>query len=351
MEIVGGLDLHRRQVTFDVLDLRTGQVSRGQFRPVERGVVRDWLGQFRGLETAFALEATTGWWFMVDEITGAGGEAHLAEPADTAGAKSHKKRAKTDRSDARHLRELLCQGRLPESWIPPAHIVELRALVRLRKALVDQRAQWQLRIHAVLFHHGWPRLPDEIRSRAGRARLNALAGLPEAAQHVVRAALDQIDATDAQLAPLDRWLRAYARRQAGCRALVAHHYGVGELLAPALLAELGDVRRFPNADALVRHTGLDVTVYASDTKRSPGHLARQGPDVLRWALYEAATCASRPASPDHAYYQAVKARRDHKRATLAVARKLARRTRHTLAALGDQALTPPSDLPALAAAA
>ena len=64
---------------------------------------------------------------------------HLAEPAETAALKGNKKRAKTDRADARHLRELLMIGRLPESWIPPEHILDLRARVRLRHTLSHQR--------------------------------------------------------------------------------------------------------------------------------------------------------------------------------------------------------------------
>jgi transposase len=71
-----------------------------------------------------------------------------------------------------------------------------------------------------------------------------------------------------------------------------------------------------------------------------------GPEVLRWALFEAAKAAARPASPDYAFYQQVKDRQGGNRATLTVARKLARRVRHTLLGLGDAALTPPEDLPA-----
>lgn len=350
MEIVGGLDLHRRQITYDVLEVATGEVSRGQVRPVTRPVVREWLDQFCGRDGHFAVEATTGWWFVIDEIDRAGLSAHLAEPAETAAAKGRKKRAKTDRTDARHLRDLVVQDRLPESWIPPDHIVDLRTLVRLRKALVDQRTDWQLRIHALLFHHGLPPLEHAVRSRQTRQWLAGL-DLPPGAAWLLDAALSQIDQTQAQLEPLDRWLRSYARRQAGCRALIARHYGVGELTAPTILAELGDVRRFVNGAAAVRHTGLDITVYSSDGKRSPGRLSRQGPEVLRWALYEAAKSASRPSSPDHDYYAAYKHRRDGRRATLAVARKLIRRIRHTLLELGDGALAPPNDLPALQRAA
>jgi transposase len=211
--------------------------------------------------------------------------------------------------------------------------------VRLRKTLVDQRTAWQQRIHAALFHHGLPRPTQELLSQPTRAWLERVP-LPPASRQALAVALRQIDGLDAELAPIDRWLRALARRQPGCRALISRHYGIGAITAPTVLAELGDARRFGGGDQVVRYMGLDVTVYASDGKRSPGHLSRQGPEVLRWALFEAAKAAARPRSPDYAYYTQVKARQGGNRATLAVARKLARRVRHTLVSLGDAALAP-----------
>lgn len=116
----------------------------------------------------------------MEEICAVGGRAHLAEPAETSARRGNKKLAKSDRADARHLRELLMIDRLPESWIAPAHLLDLRAQVRLRHTLADQRGEWQQRIQATLYHHG----------------------LPQRRQ--------------------DKALRAYARRQPGCRALMAH---------------------------------------------------------------------------------------------------------------------------------
>lgn len=130
---------------------------------------------------------------------------------------------------------------------------------------------------------------------------------------------------------------AFARRQKGCRALDAL-YGVGPITAVAIWAELGDCRRFSSSRDAVRHTGLDVTVDASDEKRARGHLARQGPPLLRWALVEAAKCAARTTSPDHALYASVTERIDAGRATLTVARKIARRAHHILRSLGDAAM-------------
>jgi hypothetical protein len=84
--------------------------------------VRKFLQRLHGKELEVALEATTGWRFVVEELRRVGAEVHLAEPAETAGLRGPKKRAKGDRADARHLRELLMVKRLPESWIPPDHI-------------------------------------------------------------------------------------------------------------------------------------------------------------------------------------------------------------------------------------
>jgi transposase len=89
-----------------------------------------------------------------------------------------------------------------------------------------------------------------------------------------------LEVFDLELEPLDRRLRAFARRQPGCRALIERLYGVGPVSATAILAELGDCRRFSSSDDAVRHAGLDITVYQSDDKRAPGHLSHEGPELL-----------------------------------------------------------------------
>ena len=337
MTIVMGLDQHRAQITAEWIDTSTGEVSRQRVAPAHRAGVRRFAERFGDLELEVALEATTGWRFVVEEFTAVGARVHLAEPAETAARRGTKKRAKSDRADARHLRELLMVGRLPESWIPPEHLLDLRARVRLRHTLVDARREWQQRIQAVLYHHGAP--PRSwLLGAESRARLEALK-LPPAAREQITIALTLSDAHDAQLAPLDQQLRNYAKRQPGCRALM-RHYGVGPQVACAILAELGDTRRFSSSRQSVRFAGLDVTVHESDTKRRAGHLSRQGPPVLRWAAFEAAESACKPASPDHAYYLELKQRVGANRAVLSIARKLLRRAHHTLRELGDDALAP-----------
>jgi hypothetical protein len=102
----------------------------------------------------------------------------------------------------------------------------------------------------------------------------------------------------------------------GAKVLADSIYAVGPVTALALICWLGVGGRFNSARKAVRFAGLDTTVYSSDGKRSPGHLSRQGPPVLRWAVYEAGKTHARPAAPDHGYCAAVKDRKDGKRADL-----------------------------------
>ena len=337
MTIVMGLDQHRAQITAEWLDTETGEVARKRIAPADRIGVRRFAAGFRGQGLEVALEATTGWRFVVEEFQAIGAKLHLAEPAETAARRGTKKRAKSDRADARHLRELLMVGRLPESWIAPEHLLELRARVRLRHTLVDQRREWQQRIQATLYHHGVP--PRSwLLGTESRAWLAGLE-LPPAAREQITIALSLIDAHNAQLGPLDAELRGYAKRQPGCRALM-RHYGIGPLTSVTILAELGDARRFSSSREAVRYSGLDITVHQSAARRAPGRLSRQGPPALRWALFEAAQCARRPGSPDHDYYLQTAARLGGNRACLAVARKLLKRSYHTLRELGQEALQP-----------
>ena len=157
MPIVGGLDIHRKQITFDYLDTATGQVRRGQVSPADREHLRAWLARFAGQDDVhFALEGCTGWRYVTEELAAAGIIPHLAEPADTAALRGKKRHAKTDKTDSRHMRSHLAAGDLPECWIPPAHVLEARAVVRLYKDLLDERGGWDQRIAATLFHQGVP---------------------------------------------------------------------------------------------------------------------------------------------------------------------------------------------------
>src|SRR5215831_6010531 len=274
MPIVGGLDIHRRQLTFDYLDTVTGEVRRGQVVPADRAHVRAWLARFAGRgDVAFAVEGCAGWRYVAEELAAAGIGAHLGEPADTAALRGRKRRAKTDKTDARHLRALLAEGRLPECWIPPAQILEYRALLETYHDLRREHTAWVQRIHAVFFHQGAPPLGEgALRTEAGMAGLRAAAAahLSPAGQQQVATALAMLAATEAQLGPLRHQLRDAARHLTGAKVLAARLYGVGPVTGLALTCWLGGKGRFSSSRKAVRFTGLDITVHSTRPQRTAG---------------------------------------------------------------------------------
>jgi transposase len=306
-EIVGGFDIHRKQLTFDYLDTASGQVACGQITPADRGHLRSWLARLENpQDAAFAAGACTGWRYVTGELARAGAQAHLAEPADTAAARGRKRRAKTDRTDARLLRDLLAEGRLPECWIPPPHIVECRALLECYHDLRTEHTAWVQRIHATLF------------------------------QAQIAVCLRVLAVLEAELTAVRHRLLTTAAHLRGASALTGALYGAGPVTGLALTCWPGGAGRFSSARKAVRFAGLDITVYSSDGKRSPGHLSCQGPPVLRWCACEVSAHAT---APGHHYYAAVKDRHDGKRAALAEARKIIRRACHILTEPGDDAFT------------
>ena len=173
MAIVAGFDVHRAQITFDALDTDAGEVMRGRIDATPAAVAR-WAARFAGQQIDVAVEACTGWLFVCDALAAAGAVPHLAEPVETRALRGRKRRAKTDREDARWLRELLAEGRLAGGVDPARARAPMALAGRLRHTLLDERTQWFQRIRATLVHHGIDGTPENLRTGHGRAFLQRL---------------------------------------------------------------------------------------------------------------------------------------------------------------------------------
>jgi transposase len=154
---------------------------------------------------------------VVEELERAGIGAHLAEPAETAAKRGRKRRAKTDRCDARHLRELLAKGDLPCSWIPPAPVLEARARVRPDKDLEEERTAWLQRVQGTLDHQGVPVIASSPAPLA-RPASRWPSCRPPASRPSRWACGSQVGAPVSP-GPLRAELARCSRRQPGCRAL------------------------------------------------------------------------------------------------------------------------------------
>jgi transposase len=285
--------------------------------------------------TPVAFEAAFGWSWLADLLEDYGFEAHLVHPLRCKAIASA--RLKNDKVDAAILAQLLRADLLPEAWIAPATVRQLRALLRHRISLVRLSTQLRNRIHAVAADHGYDRSASYW-TGPGRGWLAELE-LPAASREIITDCLAVIDALAVLIDRLDGELHAHAKADPRVKVLRTLP-GVGEFTALVMVAEIGDITRFGSARKLASWAGLTPTVRGSDLKVRHGHISKQGSVWLRWAMNQAAQTAKR--SPDFAAsYAAIAKRRGKKIATIAIARKLVTRAWHLLAEMEPGEASPP----------
>jgi transposase len=226
--LYAAIDIHKHVFQAAVLDPASGEIAEARF-PASREALAEWASAWEGKLVAVAIEATCGWRWVWRELSALGFEVRLAEPAQTRALRGRKRKAKTDRLDARWLALLLAKEMLPSSWIPPAEIQRLRDLTRLRQALRHDRTRWAQRLHALLTHEGWPCSRGELLSSKGRRWLDGLA-LDSHVRALVDAHVAMIDALTQQMAEIERQLRRLARSDHRLLAL-QQIYGVGPIVA------------------------------------------------------------------------------------------------------------------------
>jgi transposase len=332
--VYAAIDIHKSVFQAALLDAGSGEASDARF-PATREALRRWAMPLRGRVGAVAIEATTGWRWVWRELSALGFDVRLVDPGQARALRGRTRRARTDRIDARWLALLLAKEMLPQAWLPPAEIQQLRDQTRLRKRLAEDRTRWAQRLHAFLTHEGWPCSRGRLLTEEGRRWAAAIA-LSPSARAQVDTLIRIIALLDQEIAPVERQLRLFARTDPRAQALQSI-FGVGPIIACHLLAELGEAGRFRRARQAVRAAGLDPTVAESGESKRRGKLAKHGAPELRWALVEAANqTALRPTSPDRALYEQAKARGGAHVAALTVARKIAHRAYHRLHELEQQ---------------
>jgi transposase len=333
MSVYVGIDVHRKRSQVAVV---TGDGKVQVNRNVVNGA-EPVLKLIGGLPagTPVAFEAAYGWGWLVELLDDYGFDPHLVHPLRCKAIASA--RLKNDKVDAAILAQLLRADLLPEAWIAPPQVRQLRALLRHRASLVRLGTGLRNRIHAVVADFGYDRT-GSYWTGPGRGWLAEL-DLPAVSREIVTDCLAFIDALAPAVDRIDGELRQHARADPRVKVLTALP-GVGQFTALVMLAEIGDITRFPSARKLASWAGLTPTVRGSDLTVRHGHISKQGSAWLRWVLNQAAQTAKR--SPEFAAtYAAITKRRGKKIATTAIARKLLTRAYHLLAtAHATQTSTP-----------
>jgi transposase len=272
-----------------------------------------------------AFESAYGWGWLIELLEDYGFDPHMVHPLRCKAIASA--RLKNDKVDAAILAQLLRADLLPEAWIAPLEVRQLRALLRHRASLVRLGTQLRNRIHAVAADHGYDRTASYW-TGPGRGWLAEL-DLPPVSREIITDCLAFTGALAPQIDRLDGEVRAWAKADPRVKVLTAMP-GVGAFTALVMLAEIGDITRFASARKLASWAGLTPTVRGSDLTVRHGHISKQGSAWLRWVLKQAAQTAKR--SPEFsATYAAISKRRGKKIATIG-SPKLLTRACHLLAA-------------------
>jgi transposase len=311
-----GIDLHRNRSQIAVID-SNGELTLSQRIVNNRETFLELLGGLEG-ESQIALEATYGWEWLAELLEDAGYDIHLAHPLRTRAIAAA--RVKTDAVDARTLAHLLRADLLPEAYVAPRELRDLRELLRHRVALTGMRSALKNRVHAILAKHGITREHTDLFGKGGRLFLAELQ-LRDAPRRRLDSLLALIDDFTREIQATTEEIDQRAKADDRVDVLTQIR-GIGPYTAMLIIAEVGAIERFPDARHLCAWAGLTPTIRSSDGKARLGHISRQGSPALRWALVEAAQKCTTGGGPLRESYERIAKRRGAKIAKVAVARQI-----------------------------
>ena len=309
-----GIDLHRRRsvivrMTEDGEVLETVQI-------VNDPVALSLELAKAGPDPEVALEACYGWYWAADLLEANGASVHLVHPL---GLHWDARRVKNDVRDATELANRLRRRDLPEAWIAPPAVRELREVVRYRAKLTALRTAAKAQVHAVMAKCGILPTLDDMFGPGGQKLLDEMP-LEEPYRFRVNSLRDLLGVYQDELDLVEEVLHTRLRAHAGYRAIQTLT-GVGPITAAIFVAEIGDVTRFADARHLCSWAGLTPTHRESDTKVQRGHITKQGSTLVRWAAVEA-VARYHGGPPIAPAFMRIQKRRGTMIARVAAARKL-----------------------------
>ncbi len=251
---------------------------------------------------------------------------YLANPTEA--KKRMGKTNKTDALVAKGLAILLHNGPLPESWIPPGELRARRELLRTRMALRDLRPSLKHRIHASIDRYGLQATGiSDLFGVKERVYIDTvLDRLPCDTAAMIQVQLTSLDQLEAQIEEIEDHIAVALKPSPEVR-LLRTVPGIGDILAPLIWLEIGDIDRFPRAENLAGYAGLVPRIIASGGRIRHGGTCRNINHYLKWGFVEAATCAIRIKAYRGTHierlYQRLAPAKGHGRAIVAVARHLA----------------------------
>lgn len=313
------MDLHKNSSTLCVKDY-DGKVIASEKVATNKSEVLGFVNQFKGTDLSLAVEPVSQWYFMADILQNVGVDVHLANPLKVKAIASA--RIKTDKIDAAVLADLLRTNLLPEAYFSSQEMRMWKELVRFRLSLIKLRAQTKNKIHAILGKNGYISKFTDTFGKAGRVWLTELT-FPEHFRNSLDEYLATHDYLTEQIKRAEKNIEAVVMGNTSMQLLLTIP-GVSYFSALTVMAEIGDIKRFPSAKQLMGYAGLVPSTYASGDKLVHGRITKTGSRWLRWIMIEIAhkqlRCKRKPGLGW--YYAKIKKNKGSKTAAVATARKM-----------------------------
>ena len=314
-----GLDLHKEYVVVAAVDARQQVLLKP--RRISLDDLAEWAEGHLGPEDAVVLEATGNAWFVYDLLAPLVGRCVVANPLQVKWIAAAA--VKTDAHDALRLARLLAANLIPEVWVPPKPVRELRALIAHRRQLVRQQTRLKNQLHSVLHRHHIhlpPGDPFAARNQDWWRQLD----LSPSERLRLHQTLDTLAHVQEQVRQVEQELRRLSTRSPWKELVpfLIQLPGFGLLTAMTVLAAIGDITRFPSARNLVGYAGLGAGVHDSgQTHRGKG-ITKQGRRDLRRVLIEAAWVAVQKSPHWKEQFRRLTRRKHPNVAIVAIARKM-----------------------------
>lgn len=311
-----GVDLHHKR-TYVVLMDSQGTIC--DQRRMTNEAMTDYVAQLP-TNTFAVLEATGNWSYMYDVLAGKLDKVVLAHPKRVRAIAAA--RIKTDRIDATILAHLARADLLPTAYAPPVEVRELREVVRHRAKLVRERTRHKNRVHRVLAQYNIHAPCSDLFGKQGRVFLIEVRDrLSTTSQLLLEDYLYLIGILNERITALNQLIRAWAKNDPGA-ALLMSMPGIGEYSAAIILAEIGDVHRFPGPKQLCSFAGLVPSTRSSDMRVHQGRITKEGSPWLRWIMINAAQRAPSASPQLGQFFERTARRHGRKTARVALARKM-----------------------------
>jgi len=316
----------KRYIAFDIhkeYALVGGQNVQQEWVMIPRRIgmekLREWAATNLRKGDAVVIETTTNVWDVYDiveplvsyvVVAHAGGVRQIAEA-----------RVKTDKKDIERLIRLLIADIVPEVWVPPVEVRELRGMISYRNRLVKTSTMIRNRLQSLVHRHNLVLPKGKLRDKAWweRQKVSALEKIQ------IRQELAMLDEMEKHKAEVDGELGRQSLGEVwGTQAMrLLQLPGFGVIMSMTVLSAIGDVTRFENAKKLVGYSGLGAGVHDSGKEHIEKRITKSGRKELRWAMVEAAWRAIR-ISPywKEQYENYLRRMRKPNQAIVVIARKL-----------------------------